>query len=37
MKQAKQVKNLSKYKTRLIANMKGIIVKKSTKLNYLGF
>ena len=37
MKQAKQVKNLSKYEMRLIANMKCIIVKKSTKLNYLGF
>ena len=30
MKQAKYVKNLSKYKMRLIANMKGIIVKTST-------
>ena len=30
MKQAKHVKNLSKYEMRLIVNMRGIIVKKST-------
>ena len=36
MNQSKYVKNLSKYEMRLIAKMRGIKVKKSVKLNYLG-